>query len=275
MIAMGVEPGEFNFVKRWLGWAFVLSLIAHFALILFATQGLQFLPADEEASEWVEVELRTTGPLPVLDIPAVESKEVPDKAQFASDKNIKVDEESSGKPQAAESLTTRRPRAQAPSKPESFSLSQADILKEGFERQTLSEQQQGAPSEAFLEKLRRGDELKVNAQLFDYGQYINRMRDKLAQRWNARSVVTPEMWSQRVVQVSIAVILDESGEIVELRNLATSRFKAYDNEALRTLREAGPYPNPPKSLIQEDGLIYLTWNFTLSLDGWGQQRNVD
>jgi hypothetical protein len=275
MIAMSTQPRGIHLTMRWLWVAFAVSLVIHFALLFLLSKDFVWLSDSPQDEQWVEVELTPVNQLPVLDVPQPATKEVPDKANFASDKNTKVLEESSGREQSQESLTTRRPRAPSKSKPESFSLSQADILKEGFERQTLSDEQRGAPSEAFLRKLRRGDELKVNAQLFDYGQYINRMRDKLSQRWNARSVISPEMWSQRVVQVSVAVILDKAGEIVELRNLATSRFKAYDEEALRTLRESGPFPNPPKSLIQEDGLVYMTWNFTLNLDGWGQRRNVD
>ncbi len=275
MIAMSTQPRGVHLTMRWLWLAFAVSLVIHFALLLFLSKDFVWLSDSVSDEQWVEVELTPASQLPVLDVPQPETKEVPEKAKFASDKNIKVQEESSGREQSQESLTTRRPMAPSKPKTESFTLSQSDILKEGFERQTLSDEQRGAPSEAFLRKLRRGDELKVNAQLFDYGQYINRMRDKLSQRWNARSVITPEMWSQRVVQVSVAVILDKAGEIVELRNLATSRFKAYDEEALRTLRESGPFPNPPKSLVQEDGLVYMTWNFTLNLDGWGQRRNVD
>lgn len=278
MIAMSAQPRGLQLTLRGLWIAFVLSLFVHIGLMVLVSNQTLFVSQEQDSSEWVEVELRPLGPLPVVDIPEPASKDAPENAQFASDKNIKVQEETSGREQTTESLTTRRPqqaRSQSKIKPESFSLSQADILKEGFERETLSDEQRGAPSEAFMDRLRRGDELKVNAQLFDYGQYINRMRDKLSARWNAKSTLSPQMWSQRVVQVSIAVILDRAGEIVELRNLATSRFKAYDDEALRTLRESGPFPNPPKSLIQEDGLIYLTWNFTFSLDGWGQRRSVD
>ncbi len=275
MIAMSTQPRGVYLTMRWLWLAFAISLVIHFSLLFFLSKEFVWLSDSQTDDNWVEVELAPMSQMPVLDVPQPATKDVPDKAKFASDKNIKVDEESSGRQQADESLTTRRPRAPSKPKTETFSLSQADILKEGFERQTLSDEQRGAPSEAFLRKLKRGDELKVNAQLFDYGQYINRMRDKLAQRWNARSVITPQMWSQRVVQVSVAVILDKAGEIVELRNLATSRFKAYDDEALRTLRDSGPFPNPPKSLVQEDGLVYMTWNFTLNLDGWGQRRNVD
>jgi len=275
MIAVSPQLRGVYLTMRWLWLAFAISLVIHFSLLFFLSKEFVWLSDSQTDEKWVEVELAPMSQLPVLDVPQPATKDVPDKAKFASDKNIKVDEESSGRQQADESLTTHRPRAPSKPKTETFSLSQADILKEGFERQTLSDEQRGAPSEAFLRKLKRGDELKVNAQLFDYGQYINRMRDKLAQRWNARSVITPQMWSQRVVQVSVAVILDKAGEIVELRNLATSRFKAYDDEALRTLRDSGPFPNPPKSLVQEDGLVYMTWNFTLNLDGWGQRRNVD
>lgn len=278
------SPSPVDTSMRILSGALVLSILVHLLLGLFAVRkplffrDMLFKKPDLEVvwnSDFKEV----------VQTNQQEAKDASPDAKFASDRNLKTEEETS--PDRSPTNFARegggqdaKKQAQPKAKPTVpgtlFTYSQSELLKDQtVAKETLKAGPKGPASAGFLEKLKKGSELKVNAQFFDYGSFINRMREKLAQRWNPQKTVRPEMYSQRVVQMEVAVVLSSEGEIIELYVLNGSRFSAYDEEVLRSLREAAPYPNPPKSLIQADGQVYMPWNFTLRMDSWGVVKGVE
>lgn len=270
-------PGESDdFSLKVLVFGTFFSLVIHTFIVFLAVTRPMFLRSPDAQDRSIEVSFPKSGLLPVVDSLQEAAKEEPKDPRFASDRNLKAQEETS--PMRSPSNIPHAGggdggKAQASTKSEGkriMTLSQADVLKDkSFERETLKSGPKGAASAGFQERLKMGSDLKLNARAFDYGNYINRMRNKLGQRWRPQKTIRTEMYGQQVVRVDIAVILNLDGEIVELYTLEGSRFDAFDNEAIRALREAAPFPNPPKSLIQDDGLVYMPWSFILTMDQWG------
>src|SRR5690606_38389554 len=124
-------------------------------------------------------------------------------------------------PVSAPSNVAIRPQTQArqqkPRVVESFSLSEEDLvaMNDPLLHENAQSQQKFSPG--FVERLKRGEELKVNALGLDYGQYIVRMRERLAQRWNPQKTITPAMYDYREIIVTLAVVLNDRGELVDLR----------------------------------------------------------
>jgi len=262
-----------------------VSLVLHTVFVFWVTKRPIFVQSADQPSRSIEVDLQNSKFLPVVDSAQEAEKDAPEDAKFASDRNLKADQQTSPErsrlniPRAGGGAGGQE-KAQASSKVSQptkvMTFSSKDLEKDiTSERETLTSGPKGAASAGFVERLSLGRELKLTARALDYGAYINRMRTKLSQRWNPQGTISPAMYSQRLVSIDVAVVLNAKGEIVELRTLEGSRFLRFDEEAMRSLREAAPYPNPPKSLIQDDGLIYMPWTFVLTMDAWGYAKDVE
>ncbi|MGA0164358.1 MAG: energy transducer TonB family protein [Bdellovibrionota bacterium] len=196
-----------------------------------------------------------------------ESLVAPDDASFTSTKNLKTAEETS--PDLETHDLIQAPSMSARPRIESFSLSEADKMEmQQMIVQAETFETRLAPSKGFLERLRRGEELKVNAFRYDTSGYVSRMKGKVVATWNPRSTYSLEMNKFDRVIVALLLVLSKEGELLDLWITEPSFFEAYDREAVRTIRESVPFPNPPDFLLQDDGKIYMPWRFTLYI---GQQ----
>lgn len=253
----------------------VLSLLIHLVAMLFAYRVTPFAKRDLTDLRSIDVSV-VESRLPVAETLQETATEKPVNPTFESSRNLKTDEETSpsrapmdmaNKGGAAKQIP--KPKARTKAKPEGtlFTLNQKELVAERENRETLTAEGQGIDSTGFYERLKRGEMLKINAAESDYAQFIRRMKEKIIQHWSPQKTVTTEMYNYNEVMVTIGVVLNLSGEIVELRTVSGSFFPQYDQECLRALREAGPYPNPHKSLIQDDGFVYIPWTLTLYMRG--------
>jgi TonB family protein len=263
---------------------FAASLIIHLLVMGFLFQSSLLPSADRSGDSELAVSFvdRKTQQ-PVVETLQEASEEIDPHARFESDRNLKAEQDTS----PTEALTdvpvqggmgdgqpVRQRLTTTPAQPTTvFSLSQADLVEEMRERENTLEGggPQGLLPPGLMERVAKGEELKLSARESDYAQYILRMRQKLAQRWSPQRTVVPSMYQLRQVRVDVVVVLNDQGEIVELNTLAPSRFAQYDEEALRALRLASPFPNPHRSLVQDDGHVYLTWSFVLTMDAYGSR----
>lgn len=274
-----------SFARRLFVFSLVISVLFH-VVVLWLTG---HLTSDKDnvlaSNESIEVQLVSKKLLEAVDSFQQEAKRTPESAKFASSRNLETEEETS--PEDAASNVASGSSAQAqqaqpsppqekmqkPRKKESFSLSQDDLMAMNDPVIGSAAPRRGpALSPGFIRKLKRGEELKINALGLDYGQYLVRMKERLVNRWNPQRTINPEMYDYQEVSVTLAIVLNDRGEIEDLRILKGSFFSQYDQEAVRAFRDAGPFPNPPESLIQEDGKIYLPWSFLLSFRGWANSN---
>lgn len=65
----------------------------------------------------------------------------------------------------------------------------------------------------------------------------------------------------------VRVLLDRSGAIERLSFLQESEVEYLDVEAIRTIRAAGPFPNPPAELFDEHGTLVIRVAFKVNPDG--------
>lgn len=268
-----------NWKGNILAFSLGLSLGVHAFFVYLAGQW----KPQEQPTERVEiypvmdVQLVPRDSLEVIDTHQREADEAPQEADFGSDRNLQAEEETS--PEFAPSNIPQEGSAQEAQgddlglkegERESFRLSEKD--RTALEDPLLSASpppggQQA--SEGFDKRLKRGERLKVNAMSLDYGQYIIRMRERIQNRWNPKRTVRSEMYTYRSISVTVAVVLNDRGEVVDLKLDDSSFFNEFDDEAVNAFRQAAPFPNPPSSLIQDDGKIYMPWTFTLNLRDWG------
>ncbi len=250
---------------------FVVSIIIHLSLGLTPLRLSNPPPKSENRIS--DIELRYIQ-RPTVETLQETAKEKPKDAKFESSRNLKSSEDTSPDSAPTNLAQTRGdPRSRAREKSRAaegkesgkvFSLSTEDIKRE--EKRTLEKfgDRGVVDSTGFMDRLKKGQELKVAAYESDYAQFINRMKRKIIQRWSPR-VVSSRMYEFDEVSVDIGLRLNREGEIVEMRLINKSSFADFDADTVNAVKESAPFPNPPTSLVQEDGFIYMPWKFSVSM----------
>lgn len=254
--------------KPWFVLSFILSLSLHLFLV-FGAQWVSRHPKSSAPENLVfpDIEIRLLSEIESLQETALEA---PERASFISTRNLRTDEETSPELQSHDLVQRSMSPAQARSRIESFSLSEAEklALNDPLLRDSLPDQVL-PPSRGYHERLRRGEELKANALRHDSSGFTTRIKRKLHVTWNPRSTIQADMYQYNRVTVTIGITLNKKGELVDLRVVEPSFFPRYDEEAMRTIRQSVPFPNPPDYLVQDDGLVYLPWSFHLYMQNFG------
>lgn len=101
-----------------------------------------------------------------------------------------------------------------------------------------------------------------------YASFFNRMRDRVSEHWEperANKAVDP---NQKIFGTSarttvLWVQLDAQGAITKIVVKRGSDADHLDNEAIRAIKAAAPFPNPPEDLIDANGNIEFDFGFTL------------
>ncbi len=61
----------------------------------------------------------------------------------------------------------------------------------------------------------------------------------------------------------LLVTLDHDGQIVKVQIMSQSGTRDLDDAAIKAFNDAGPFPNPPKGLVNNQGTIQVRWDFVL------------
>jgi TonB family protein len=104
-----------------------------------------------------------------------------------------------------------------------------------------------------------------------YASFFSRMRGRILEHWNAQKAI--DRYDPRgtalgsVPRTTVVLIrLNSSGAIDKLTVTDDSDVAYLDQEAIRALKAAGPFPNPPAGLF-ENGVFEITVAFTVQPDG--------
>lgn len=134
-----------------------------------------------------------------------------------------------------------------------------------------SDQKRGESStNDFVEKIPLGDLTYLTTVEYKYYGFYHRIRQKLEQFWGRSIQEKAQSFMQQGRRVasdenlitSIEVTLDTSGHIVGISVKGSSGVKELDDAALDSFNQAGPFPNPPKELVQ-NGEVKIEWGFVV------------
>ena len=122
-----------------------------------------------------------------------------------------------------------------------------------------------------IKNVETGMQTLLSSREFVYYAYYNRIKDGLRQHWepNVREKVkiiyrqgrTIASAKDRVTQ--LLVTLNPEGELVKVEVLTQSGVMDLDSAAVEAFRQAAPFPNPPKGMVEADGTIKIRWDFVL------------
>lgn len=130
----------------------------------------------------------------------------------------------------------------------------------------------GSSNSDYLKNVKEGDRTVLNTKEFVYFGYYKRIRDSLEQAWRSKLHNTLEGYmyggrqlaSDHAYVTRLVVILDRHGRITSIQRVGDSGVRALDQAAVDAFNQAGPFPDPPSGLIEDNGQISIPWDFVLS-----------
>lgn len=251
---------------------FTLSLIIHAALMFVY---LPKIKEDEnkkkttaDAEKVLKVYLNTKRQI-------VRSEDSPDhrlkEKSFLSDKTRSFDRESVAKTVAP--FKEGSGGVQKPQTKKDLKLSDLGFKKDNnLYKSNVPDEKAGerGSTNDHIENVALGDHTYLNTVEYKYYGFYFRIRQKLEQFWGRSIQETAQklMSEKRVIAsdeehvTALRIVLDPKGYITAIKVLGSSGVKELDDAAVKAFNEAGPFPHPPKGLIN-GGKVVIQWGFVV------------
>ena len=112
---------------------------------------------------------------------------------------------------------------------------------------------------------------QLNTREYLYYGYYSRIKNQLNQWWQpkVREKVTKLVSQGRKIATEenkttkLIIILNQAGLLVKVQVLGESGVRDLDDAAVEAFRQAAPFPNPPRGMIEADGTIKIRWDFVV------------
>jgi len=117
----------------------------------------------------------------------------------------------------------------------------------------------GAPANDQLDGVDVGDGTFLNSREFKYASFFNRVKRAVSGHWNPMN--GHGALGERTWITVVNVTLDAAGNLSDIELARSSGSDTVDREAIAAFRSAGPFPNPPKGLIDPNGLMTFPFGF--------------
>lgn len=119
-----------------------------------------------------------------------------------------------------------------------------------------------------LEKIESDLMTRLNTKEYRYFGYYSRIKSQLNQWWvpKVQQKFTKMLRQGRTIAsednkiTKLVIILNDSGHLVKVQVMAESGIKDLDDAAIEAFRSAAPFPNPPKGMVDKDGLVKIRWD---------------
>jgi TonB family protein len=157
--------------------------------------------------------------------------------------------------------------------PEAQDNEQAERLTKKTGRVTTGSRQPASATDDYLEGVAVGAETVLNAAEYKFYSFYERIREKLAHRWNQelqqqfQALIAQGKTISGTRTTKLEVHMNPAGQIQKIRVLGSAGIEALDHAAIDAFQQAGPYPNPPQALIEEgQGRVKVRWDFVVVAD---------
>ena len=141
----------------------------------------------------------------------------------------------------------------------------------GGDGRPLNEAQDSSSTNDYLKDVKEGDRTLLNTKEFIYFGYYQRIKRSLEVAWTSKLRNTLDSYGIGGRQLAnnnnyvtgLIVVLDRAGRVTGVQVLQRSGAKDLDQAAIDAFNQAGPFPDPPSSLVDEKGEIHIRWDFIL------------
>lgn len=127
---------------------------------------------------------------------------------------------------------------------------------------------QASTTNDHLENVKDDLMTKLNTREYKYYGYYNRIKNQLNDWWvpQVQQKFTKMMKQGRTIASSenkitkLIIILNSAGNLVKVQVMAESGVRDLDDAAVEAFRQAAPFPNPPKGMMEQDGTVKIRWD---------------
>lgn len=132
--------------------------------------------------------------------------------------------------------------------------------------QEMLERAIGGGNVDHLDDVADGEETALNAKRWIHASFFNRLKRQVAQNWDPASVwrrrdPSGSVYGYKTRVTEVRVALTSKGQLAKIVVTTPSGVSELDDEAVRAFQHAAPFPNPPKELASDDGLITFAFAF--------------
>ena len=124
-----------------------------------------------------------------------------------------------------------------------------------------------------LDQVPVGDGTMLNTLAYRHAFFYNRVKESIARVWmpdvgsaHRRHDPTTRVYGIQDRTTVISFVLRPDGSLEDALIARDSGAPYLDEVALRAVREAQPFPNPPSALMDGDGRIHMRLAFHLDID---------
>jgi protein TonB len=129
----------------------------------------------------------------------------------------------------------------------------------------------GTRPEDYVEGMTESDRTALNTREYVFYGYFQRIRERLDRAWvpilRARLIQYYRSGRQlagaTIYTTKVVVIMNERGEIVRVSIVGESGTRDLDDAAVNAFNKAGPFPNPPKGMVDKNREVKIPWDFVL------------
>ncbi|PRQ04306.1 hypothetical protein ENSA5_08720 [Enhygromyxa salina] len=127
-------------------------------------------------------------------------------------------------------------------------------------------------SDEILRDVDEGVESMLDSKRHLFASFFNRIRDRVSDQWRPNKVhnaVDPmhKKFGEKQRTTVLMVRLDAKGQILKVIVERKSGASHLDDEAVRAMRAAAPFLNPPEGLVNASGYIDFRFGFILDFNG--------
>ena len=130
----------------------------------------------------------------------------------------------------------------------------------------------GSGSQDALKDIDDGEETALNSKRWKFASFFNRVKRQVADHWHPeeayrRGDPTGSVYGSKNRLTVLRVQLKPDGSLANVALEQPSGVEFLDDEAIEAFKQAQPFPNPPRQLVDEGGVINFRFGFLFELSG--------
>jgi TonB family protein len=135
----------------------------------------------------------------------------------------------------------------------------------------------GGGTQDALKDIDDGEETALNSKKWRFASFFNRVKKQVAEHWHPEEAYrrrdpTGAVYGRQNRYTELRIQLKPDGHLANVALAQPSGLEFLDDEAIEAFKEAQPFPNPPRQLVESNGVINFRFGFLFDLNGPPQMR---
>ncbi|HVZ71449.1 MAG TPA: TonB family protein [Polyangia bacterium] len=135
----------------------------------------------------------------------------------------------------------------------------------------------GGSTQDALQDVDEGEETALNSKKWRFASFFNRVKKQVSEHWHPEEAYrrrdpTGAVYGRQNRYTELRITLKPDGRLANVGVNLPSGLEFLDDEAISAFKDAQPFPNPPRQLLENDGNIKFSFGFLYDLNGPPQMR---